>query len=173
MRLDSLVAVVDALNEVGARFLVAGGVAVNLHGYIRGTQDLDLVVGLSTDNALTAMRALARLGFRPQVPVAMEDFADPAKRRDWIENKGMEVFSVVSDSHPEITVDIFVSEPFAFEEEYRLAHGFEIAPGVEAATIRVEALIAMKRAVGRQRDLDDVQHLEWLLAEGGEGSTHD
>jgi len=167
LRLESLVAVVSALNDVGCRFLVAGGVAVNLHGYIRATQDLDLVVGLSTANALSAMRALAGLGYRPQAPVAMEDFADSAKRRDWIENKGMEVFSVVSQAHPETTVDIFVAEPFAFEEEYRLAHRFEIAPGVEAATVRPEALIAMKREVGRGRDWDDIQHLEWLLEEGG------
>jgi len=173
MRLESLVAVVHALNEAGSRFLVAGGVAVNLHGYIRATQDLDLVVGLSTGNALSAMRALAGLGYRPQVPVAMEDFADPAKRRDWIDSKGMEVFSVVSEAHPETTVDLFVAEPFAFEEEYRLAHRFEIAPGVTAATVRPETLIAMKRAVGRNRDKDDVRHLEWLLEEGDEGGEDD
>ncbi|MFB6358580.1 MAG: hypothetical protein ABEJ96_06175, partial [Thiohalorhabdaceae bacterium] len=149
----------SALNEAGSRFLVAGGVAVNLHGYLRAIQDLDLVVGLSSDNALSAMRALAGLGYRPQVPVPMEDFADPAQRREWIENTGMEVFSVVSESHPETTVAIFVAEPFAFEEEYRLAALFEIAPGVEAATVRPEALIAMKRPVGRERDWDDIRHL--------------
>jgi hypothetical protein len=80
----------------------------------------------------------------------------------------MEVFSVVSDTHPETTVDLFVTEPFAFEEEEcRLAQRFEIAPGVEAATLPPEALIAMKRAVGRGRDFDDIQHLEWLKDEGG------
>jgi ABC-type sugar transport system substrate-binding protein len=167
LRLESLVAVVSALNGAGSRFLVAGGVAVNLHGYIRATQDLDLVVGLSPENALSAIQALAALDYRPQVPVAMEDFADPAKRRDWVETKGMEVFSLVSDAHPETTVDLFVTEPFSFEEEYRLAHRFEIAPGVEVATLRPQALIAMKRAVGRARDLDDIQHLEWLREEGG------
>ncbi|HKJ70470.1 MAG TPA: hypothetical protein VKA55_01780 [Gammaproteobacteria bacterium] len=166
-------AVVSALNEAGSRFLVAGGVAVNLHGYLRATQDLDLVVGLAGDNALAAMRALAALGYRPQVPVAMEDFADPVKRRDWVENKGMEVFSVVSDFHPGTTVDVFVTEPFAFEEEYRLADRFEIAPGVDVAAVRPEALIAMKRAVGRGRDWDDIQHLEWLLEEGSGGGTND
>lgn len=47
MKFESIIAVFKALDDAGVRFLVAGGVAVNLHGYARMTQDLDLVVELS------------------------------------------------------------------------------------------------------------------------------
>lgn len=40
------------------RYVVVGGVAVNLHGYQRFTKDVDLVIELVADRALKALRAL-------------------------------------------------------------------------------------------------------------------
>ncbi len=42
MKLASLEAIVRALNEGSVRYLIAGGLAVNAHGYVRLTQDVDL-----------------------------------------------------------------------------------------------------------------------------------
>ena len=69
----------SALNDAGADYVVVGGLAVILHGYLRATADLDLAVGLSPDNAGRAMTALATIGLRPRLPVAMEDFCDPER----------------------------------------------------------------------------------------------
>jgi len=107
------------------------------------------------------------LGYQPMVPVALEAFAEPDNRKEWIEHKHMTVFSVVSDSHPETTVDIFVTEPFDFDAEYEAADVYEITGGVEIRVPRLEALIAMKREAGRPRDLDDIQHLQRVLEEQG------
>lgn len=60
----------QALNSAGVRYLVVGGVAVVLHGHLRTTADLDLVVQLERENVLKAVRALAGLGYRPRAPVA-------------------------------------------------------------------------------------------------------
>lgn len=169
MKLESILAVARALDDAGVRFLVAGGVAVNLHGYSRLTQDLDLVVELSPANARAAMDALAGLGYRPQVPVDIHDFADPERRAEWVTNKHMQVFSLVSDAHPETTVDVFVTEPFTFDDEYRRADRYQIEPGVELRTVTPGTLIAMKRNAGRDRDRDDIEHLQWIIEERGEG----
>ena len=45
MKLRTLEAIFTALNDGGVRFLVAGGVAVNAHGYQRMTQDLEEMQG--------------------------------------------------------------------------------------------------------------------------------
>jgi hypothetical protein len=50
MKLNSFAAVAGALDEAGVRYLVAGGLAVNAHGYLRFTKDVDLVVQLVPDN---------------------------------------------------------------------------------------------------------------------------
>ena len=50
MKLATFDAICIALNDAGVRFLVAGGLAVNAHGYLRLTYDVDLVVQLDREN---------------------------------------------------------------------------------------------------------------------------
>jgi hypothetical protein len=42
---------IAALEAARVRYLIVGGVAVVLHGHLRTTGDLDLLVDLSDDNA--------------------------------------------------------------------------------------------------------------------------
>ena len=80
MEVRSIEAVIRALNDAGVRYLIAGGVAVVAHGYVRFTADLDLILDLSEDNLRRAVPALASLGYRPLVPVAFEAFIDADTR---------------------------------------------------------------------------------------------
>lgn len=171
MELASLEAVFRALNEAGVRYLVAGGVAVNAHGYQRLTQDLDLVVELERENVLTALRALEGLGYRPTLPVEARELADPEKRRRWREERNVEVFSMFSDEYPGTAVDLFVREPFDFDEEYSAAMKGEVAPGLDVRFVRLPTLISMKEEAGRPRDQDDARHLRWILEEREEEPT--
>ena len=52
-----------ALNEAGARYLVIGGVACVLHGYVRATTDIDILIARTLDNAARVLRALATVGY--------------------------------------------------------------------------------------------------------------
>jgi hypothetical protein len=103
-----------ALQSVGARYVVVGGVAVNLHGYQRFTKDLDLVVELVPHNTRLALQALQGLGYKPGIPVKASDFIDPQIRASWSRDKGMVVFQMYSD-RSRVTVDIFVEHPLPFE----------------------------------------------------------
>lgn len=155
--------VLDALNRAGVRYLVVGGVAVVLQGYLRTTADLDLVVQLESENVLRALGALEALGYKPRAPVAAADLADPAVRASWIRDKGLTVFSLWSDRSPTLQVDLFVEEPFDFEAAHSRARSVPLA-GTLAPVASREDLIEMKRRVGRPRDLEDVEALESLGA---------
>ncbi len=169
MKLNSLETILRALDSANVRYLVAGGVAVNAYGYQRLTQDLDLVIGLESENLLRALAALSELGYRPVVPVAIEEFADPAKRSEWTERRNMQVFSLESDTYVDITVDIFAKEPFDFEAEYAAAEVHELSPGARLPLVPLAMLIAMKTRAGRPTDLDDVKHLSWIAEEREKG----
>src|SRR5690349_20452283 len=82
-----------ALNRHGVRYLVVGGVAVNLSGVPRMTKDLDLMLDLSVGNLKLFLSAVRELGYRPRAPVALEDFADESKRGAWRREKGAVVFT--------------------------------------------------------------------------------
>lgn len=151
MRLASFEAIVRVLQAAGVRYLVAGGLAVAAHGYVRVTQDVDLGV------------ALATLGYRPLVPITAVQFADAELRCAWIRDKGMRVLNFYSDRHRETNVDLFVTVPFDFAREYANAMRGDITPGVSIPIVSLPTLIAMKAAAGRTRDLDDIEHLRWIL----------
>jgi hypothetical protein len=152
-----------ALEKREVRYLVVGGVAVVLHGFPRFTADLDLIVALHRPNATAAMDALSTLAYRPRAPVAAVDFADPVKRREWIEDKGLVVFSLWSPEHPATEVDVFVEEPFPFDEAFARAERIQLATS-SVMVASIPDLIELKRRAGRRKDQDDIEKLREILA---------
>jgi hypothetical protein len=165
MKIAAFEAIAAALRDAGVRYLVAGGLAVNAHGYVRLTYGVDLVIQLTPDNIQTAFTALADLGYRPGVPVTAEQFADEAPRARWIREKGMQVLNFHSDRHRPVTVDVLVTEPFDFDSEYETAMQGELAPGLMVRFVSISTLIAMKQLANRPRDLDDIEHLRIIIEE--------
>jgi hypothetical protein len=157
--------VLAQLERESVRYLIVGGVAVVLHGYLRTTLDLDLVLQLEPDNLGRALKAFAGLGFQPQAPVPLSSFADPQTREAWHREKNMTVFSLWHPDHPGFAVDLFVQEPFDFDSVYRRALRIPLQ-GLQATLVSRDDLIAMKRAAGRARDLEDIEALGELSKEG-------
>lgn len=158
--------VLAALEEAGVRYLVVGGVAVVLHGHLRVTADLDLVVQLGEDNLRRALRALTELGYRPRAPVSLESFADPEIRSRWIEEKNLQVFSLWNEDPGSFEVDLFVTEPFDFDQ----AHARAVRVPLESTRVTVvsrEDLIRLKLQAGRPADRQDIEALEALAEEAG------
>ena len=142
MKLDSFDAIVRALDSAGVRYLVAGGLAVNAHGYLRFTRDVDLVVQFAPENVLAAFAALGEIGY-------------------WVREKGMTVLNFWCDAHRDTPIDVFVSEPFDFVGEY--AHALVKPLGaVPVRFVSIPALIRMKQAAGRPQDRIDVEYLRKL-----------
>jgi len=159
--------VLGALEEAGVRYLVVGGVATVLHGRLRTTADLDLVLDLERENALRAVRALSGLGYRPRAPVEIEAFADEEARRGWVRDKGLAVFSLWSERFQTLEVDLFVEPPFDFEEAYSRA--LRVPLGVtEATVVGLDDLIDLKKKSGRPIDAEDVAALEALRRGDGD-----
>lgn len=157
---DGIVAVANALNSAGVRYLFVGGFAVIAHGFLRTTTDLNIVLDLEPGNARHALQCFEGLGFRPRIPVPILDFADAAKRRAWAEQKEMVVFSLWRDgaSGP-LVVDLFVEEPFPFAEAWRDAFWVDYMGGVRFPCVDLARLREMKRAAGRPKDLLDLDEL--------------
>ena len=163
MKLNSVEQIFRALNTAEVKYLVAGGLAVNAHGYLRFTKDVGFVLRLLPENIKQAFAALAGLGYRPNVPVTGEQFADPKQRQSWIDNSGMQVLQLRSDAHPETPIDIFATEPFPFEEEYQRALIKPLYGEIEVRFVSIPTLIHMKQLADRHQDRIDIENLRLLL----------
>ena len=151
------------LTASDVRFLVVGGLAMQAHGFDRVTYDVDLVVQLDAGNIQKAFAALERAGYRPAVPVGVEQFSDAGQRADLIRDKGMVVLNFWSEAYRETRLDVFVAEPFDFDAEYDAALTDESFPGLALRFPRAETLLAMKRLANRAKDQNDILFLESLI----------
>lgn len=151
------------LNKNKVRYLVVGGVAVNLHGIQRATADLDLIVALDSSNLDKFVKAMNSLGYKPKVPVRAEDFCDPKNRQRWREEKGMKVFSFYNPSDPFVLVDVFVYEPMPFDEMNRRKDR-RVAFDVSIPIASIEDMITLKKEAGRPKDMFDLDALKEVLS---------
>ena len=159
MKAASATAIFNALNVHRVRYLVAGGIAVNAYGYLRFTKDIDFVVELVPNNIAKAFAALDSLGYRPNIPITSEQFADPQSRRVWIEQKEMKVLQFWSDQHPETPIDLFIDVPFDFEAELTAATWKELEGVGNIPVVTLPTLVHLKRAANRQQDRIDLENL--------------
>ena len=159
MKVATLETITRALHKHDVRFLVVGGLAVAAHGFVRYTADLDLVIQLKPENIKAGFAALAEAGYQPNVPITAEQFADAERRNGWIRDKGMVVLNFWSSQHMATPLDVFVSEPFPFDEEYDAALVQELIPAYPLRFPRLQTLITMKLAANRPKDQIDVQQL--------------
>lgn len=72
----------------------------------------------------------------------------------------MKVFNLFSLQYPDVTIDLFPSEPFSFETEYKAATWYDMASNLRIPVISIERLIAMKMEANRPQDQIDVAKLK-------------
>ena len=143
------------------RYVVVGGVALVLHGVVRFTADLDLMIALDDENIRTFLAAMSELGYKPKLPVSPEEFADPRIRAHWKRERGMQVFSFHHPHRPIELVDVFIDEPIEFAAVEREKRVFT-AQGVAVPVISIRHLKQLKALSGRPQDLADIEALESL-----------
>ena len=152
------------LGEKKIRYAVAGGIALVLHGAVRFTADLDLIVELSPDNLNKFISVMNELGYKPRLPVKAEDFADPLMRENWIAGKGMKVFTFYHPERQINQVDVFVKEPLRFDAIEKELVWIK-ARDVTIPVVSLSHLKMLKRISGRPQDIADIEALEELEKE--------
>ncbi len=151
--------VLKALNKARVDYLVVGGVALVLHGVVRMTADLDIVLDQDEKNIKKYVSVVKELGYKPKVPVRLEEFVDLEKRRQWVEEKNMKVFSVYDPATPYLIVDVLMDPGL----EYGKLKGDSVifkAKGIRIPVISIKDLKEMKGLAGRAQDLADIKALD-------------
>lgn len=137
-----------AFAHEGVDYLFIGKSGAILLGYPETTQDVDIFLPRSEQNAERVLRALQRLGFElgPALTV-----------------------SILSGSE----IVLLKSGPFALDlihapdgiESFELAKSRSVLEGGRFPVASLDDIIASKRATGREKDIQDVRRLEQFRSE--------
>ena len=147
------------------RYLIVGGLAVNLHGVPRVTQDVDLIISMDKENILKMITILEELGYQARLPVDPKDLTDPEKVRDWVENRNMKAFSFFQPEEQYKVVDIVIEHPLEFEQAYK-NRSVKTVRDIEIFLASLEDLITTKESAGREQDLSDIEMLRKVEKNG-------
>ena len=153
---DLLITLTDAHVE----YVVIGGVAVGVHGFVRATKDLDIVPDPTPENLTRLARLLLEIeaqhvgvgDFSPEEfpydPTDPSQLAEGANFRLNTSHGPLDILQWVSG----IDADLAYRElaPRAMSVKFR---------GVEIRVCSLEHLRAMKQAAGRPQDLEDLNRL--------------
>ena len=135
------------LNKAGVDYIMVGGWAVNLHGYVRATIDLDIWILADQENANKVYVALGEFG-APLGDVRPEDFAvEGTIFQIGVARCRIDVINKIDG------LSYADASPRAVRK---------VIDGVPVRIISREDLIANKRASGRMKDLADAEILEDL-----------
>ena len=148
--------VFEVLKRHEVPFVVIGGHAVNFHGYIRATEDHDIIFLRSSDSEAALFEALKELH-----AAWISDDIDPATGLErlvpvsWAYVQGQHLMMLHTDLG---YLDIFDYIPgFPSEPLEPLFDSAEELQGIRYVSL--EWLRRMKAASGRPRDLDDLENL--------------
>lgn len=149
-----------ALNEAGVEHIIIGGFAVNAHGVIRPSKDLDIVPNPDPANLERLAVLLSDLDARhvglgdlhadefPFDPTRPEDLRAGANFRLETRLGDLDIMQWVAGIDEDPAFGVLASDTIEGELD-----------GIPLRVCGLDHLIAMKRAAGRPRDIDDLQRL--------------
>lgn len=132
------------LNDLEVKYLLIGGYAVGYYGYPRATADMDIWIAVAPDNAQSVLSAFHQFGMK-----SPDLTAETFQLDDKIIRMGL----------PPMRIEIMTSiDGVVFEDCFPRRQMIELED-IEVPMISLEDLKKNKKASGRHKDLDDLEHL--------------
>lgn len=144
---------IGAFNKEHIQYAVAGGYAVALHGAVRGTVDVDLVLALDRENLIKAEAILKKLGLVSRLPISAEDVF--SFRDEYIKKRNLIGWNFYSSQDPTHMVDLIITHDLRTMKTVTKKVG-----SLNIEILGINDLIEMKRQAGRPQDLADINALE-------------
>jgi hypothetical protein len=141
-----LVSLARELNRQGVAYVVIGGFAINRLGFVRATEDIDLLIARDLANQALVKRALEILPDRAIRELGDEDIAQ------W----------VVVRVNDDITVDLMTEACGVRYEDAIAGIETELIDGVPIPFAGAELMLKMKQSP-REKDVADLSFLKQLL----------
>lgn len=132
------------LNEAGARYLVIGGHACILHGMVRTTEDVDVLIDPSEENCRRVIEALSNLEDGAARELSPKDILD----------------NVVVKIADDVEVDVSIHAwKVSYTEALTDAQQIEI-DGITIPYLGIQTLIASKETYREQDAIDRLRLLD-------------
>lgn len=148
--------IVDVFDSAKVPYAIVGGYALALHGLVRATMDVDLVLHLKLNDFENAEKALKKISLQSRLPVRARDIIQ--MREEYIEKRNLLAWSFVDYTNPSRQADILITKDLKKMSTEKISVG-----GRKINVASLQELLEMKLEAGRDQDLIDVKHIREKL----------
>jgi hypothetical protein len=159
------------LSSAKIDYVLVGGLAVALHGYLRLTMAVDVVLALNDKNLAKFVDCAKSANLKPVLPIPIDSLRDAALIDQWHREKGMLAFALRGPDMMATVIDVLVRPVVSFDELKRNAVTKRIGP-LSIPVASIDDLIRLKTGTGRSKNVLDIEELRKIkrqLAEGQHG----
>jgi hypothetical protein len=139
--------------------VLVGGLAVQLHGYLRSTFDVDLVLAMNDENLSRFISVAQEFGMVPVIPVPIESLRNARLIGQWHREKGMLAFALREPHIGGSVVYVLVRSDVPYEMLATNAVEGDLF-GRKVWIASIDDLLTMKRIANRPKDKLDIAALE-------------
>ena len=157
--MKSIPDILRALTDTGVQFVLVGGFAVQLHGFVRATLDLDLVLAMDDANLTKFIDVAKQFGLAPIIPVSIDSLKNAKQIDQWHKEKGMLAFALREPQVSGSVIDVLVRPEVTFDALHVDAATVDLF-GRSVKIASIDHLLFMKRIANRPKDRIDVEALE-------------
>ncbi|MBI3519323.1 MAG: nucleotidyl transferase AbiEii/AbiGii toxin family protein [Bacteroidetes bacterium] len=155
----------NVLNQYNVKYLVCGGLAVNIYGIPRMTADIDLLLDFDEANILNFENATKQLLFQSVIPLSINEFVKKEDRIKIKQERNLIAYSYFNSLAGYMNLDVLLDVPIEFDILWRNKTERLLGHTV-IYLVSVEDLIELKRYANRIQDQNDILLLSKLIKNG-------
>ena len=150
------------LNQYKVKYLICGGMAVNIYGIPRMTADIDILLDFEEDNLSNFENAIKHLLYQNSIPISIKNFINKEERQKAIKEKNLIAYSYYNSNSGFVTLDVLLDTPIEFNELWKNRSERNLGD-LSVYIISIEDLISLKTYANRIQDQTDVLLLSKLV----------
>jgi hypothetical protein len=153
--------ILKMLYDCKIKYILVGGLAINLYGIPRTTIDVDIMIELNNDNILNLINCFKANGFRLRQPIDEKKLIDKEYRKQLKEEKNVIVLTLENPNNPLEVLDFFIDNPIDFNKAYSRKKILKV-DDFEIYIASIEDIIEIKKISDRPLDISDIENLKLL-----------
>jgi hypothetical protein len=151
----------EQLHKQQVKYLLCGGLAVNIYGIPRMTADIDLILDFDKDNLKKFEICVVNAFYQSQIPVSLSLLSTQQERIKLVKEKNLIALSYFNTRGNVMSMDVLIDVPLNFADMWE-RKTTRTADEIDIHIVSVNDLIKLKEYSNRKQDQDDIYLLSQI-----------